>query len=200
MESLIRGAQSLASGAYTFWGEVRAAVAVEMCRKGPLAVHALRGSPRATLKDRRARIGMPLTPAWLRYHLLRQPEEKEGVAEVEGRFALVEPAPPLRPASEPSTEVAGPEEPFPPRLSARRFWLLFAAEAHDTLTRERALAVEDILDRMPDGWIEATARYDRMGKRRTIRPGRLRQKLRNVSLRGASSRSSTTGAPPRWGS
>ncbi len=49
---------------------------------GLLAVHALHGPLPAALKDRRARIGMPLTPAWLRYHLLQRAEAGEGVAEV----------------------------------------------------------------------------------------------------------------------
>ncbi len=65
------------------------------------------------VRDRRA----ALTPAWLRYHLLRRAEAGGGVAEVGGRFTLVETVPPAPPA----IEAPGTGDPVPPMLSGARF-------------------------------------------------------------------------------
>lgn len=167
--------QSLARAADAFWDEVREAVEAEMRRQGPLAVHALHGSLPAALKDRGARIGMPLTPAWLRYHLLRRAEAGEGVAEIEGRFALVE-APVSDLAAVPET--APTDGPVPHVLSGRRFWALFVAEVHDLLLTEGPLTVDEILDKLPPGLVEATRRYGKAGTRKAIGVGELREKLR----------------------
>lgn len=165
--------QALANRTDAFWDEVRVAVEEEMRRQGPLAVHALYASLPAALKETAARIGMPLTPGWLRYHLLRRAEAGEGVAEVEGRFTLLGKVPPKPPAA----EDAGKGDPVPPLLSGARFWKLFVAEVHDLLLEAGPLTVDDILCRLPPGWVEATRRYGKAGEERTIRPGKLREKL-----------------------
>lgn len=41
--------------------------------------------------------------------------------------------------------------------------------------------MEDILDKLPPGWVEATRRYGKAGDRETIRPGKLWEKL-NVRI------------------
>ena len=159
---------------------MREAVEAEMRRQGPLAVHALHGSLPAALKDRGARIGMPLTPAWLRYHLLRRAEAADGVAEVGGRFALVEVAPPVSELAA-VPETAPTDGPVPHVLSGSRFWALFIAEVHDLLLAEGPLSADEILGKLPPGWVEATRRYGKAGERRAIRPGKLREKL-NVRI------------------
>ncbi|SFE90952.1 replication region DNA-binding N-term [Methylobacterium sp. yr596] len=172
--------QALARKVDAFWDEVREAVEAEMRRQGPLAVHALHGSLPAALKDRGARIGMPLTPAWLRYHLLRRAEAGEGVAEVKGRFVLVVPAPPASaPAQDAGTAPA--DEAAPHVLSGHRFWKLFVAEVYDLMLAEGPLSVDEILDKLPPGWVEATRRYGKAGEGKTIRSGKLREKL-NVRI------------------
>ena len=175
--------RSLAREADAFWDEVRAEVEAAMRRRGPLAVHALHGALPAALKDRGARIGMPLTPAWLRCHLLRLAEAGQGVAEVEGRFALAEMLPPAPPPPAPEPH-RPPDDPFPPRLTARKFWMLFVAEVHDTLTKCGALTVDGIMEKLPEGWMEATARYGKAAGKRPIGAGRLRQKLRQRIAEG----------------
>lgn len=140
-------------------------------------MHALHGSLPAALKDKGARIGMPLTPTWLRYHLLRRAEVADGVAEIEGRFALVEVAPSVSELAAVS-EDAPTDGPVPHLLSGRRFWALFIAEVHDLLFAEGPLSVDEILDKLPPGWVEATRRYGKAGTRKAIGVGELREKLR----------------------
>lgn len=64
------------------------------------------------------------------------------------------------------------DEPEEPRISSRLFLILFVAEVHDLLREVGPLTVEDILVRLPPGWVERTKDY------KTIQPGRLRYKLR----------------------
>lgn len=174
--------RKLAREADAFWDEVRQAVEAEMGSRGPLAVHALHQALPAGLKRRGEQVGLPLTPAWLRYHLLRRVEAGDGVAEVNGRFALAEAVPPAQlPATEPAVPPPAPGDPVPPMLSGARFWKLFVAEVHDLLLEAGPLAVDDILDKLPPGWVEATRRYGKAGDRKTIRPGKLREKL-NVRI------------------
>ncbi|MGY2049136.1 DNA-binding protein [Methylobacterium sp. JK268] len=168
--------KSLAREADAYWDEVRAAVDAAMRRQGPLAVHALHGALPAALKDRGARIGMPLTPAWLRYRLLRLAEGGQGVTEAGGRFALAEPS-----RSAPAPGAPPSDRAVPPALSGRRFWTLFVAEVHDLLLEAGPLSVDDILDKLPPGWVEATRRYGKADDQGTVPPGKLREKL-NVRI------------------
>lgn len=57
---------------------------------------------------------MPLTPAWLRFHLLRRSKAGDGVAETHGRFALVETRLPM-PALAVVAPAAAQAHPVPPR-------------------------------------------------------------------------------------
>ncbi|MEG9527296.1 MAG: hypothetical protein MIL41_16270 [Hyphomicrobiales bacterium] len=73
-------------------------------------------------------------------------------------------------------------------MSARRFWTLFVAEVHDLLLEKGPRSVEDILDKLPPGWVEAKRRYGKAGENKTIRPGKLREKLRTRIDKGRSLR------------
>ncbi|AMB47687.1 hypothetical protein [Methylobacterium sp. AMS5] len=55
------------------------------------------------------------------------------------------------------------------------------AEVHDLLLEAGPLSVEDILDKLPSGWVEATRRYGKAGDGKTIRPAKLKEKL-NVRI------------------
>ncbi|ACK81454.1 hypothetical protein [Methylorubrum extorquens] len=69
-------------------------------------------------------------------------------------------------------------------LSGARFWKLCVAEVHDLLLEASPLTVDDILHKLPPGWVEATRRYGKAGERRTIRPGKLREKLNGRIAKG----------------
>ncbi|KQO85969.1 DNA-binding protein [Methylobacterium sp. Leaf91] len=164
----VRG-RSLVSQMDAFWVQVREQVGNELSRRGPMRVHALHTALPPWLIKGATEIDMPLTPAWLRYHLLRMVETGDGLAEVDGCFTLADTrqAPP-----EPPPEPEVDDEPEEPRISSRRFWILFVAEVHDLLREVGPLTVEDILVRLPPGWVERTNDY------KPIQPGRLRYKLR----------------------
>ncbi|AIQ92447.1 DNA-binding protein [Methylobacterium oryzae] len=155
-----------AEAADPVWAEVRVAVTRVLEQRGPMWVHAIHLSLPDRLKERAERAGLPLTPAWLRLHLIRLADAGDGFAEVEGRFAV---APPVEAAPDPGRVAIGTDA---PPLSAEWFWKLFVAEVHDLLLERGPLTAERILEDLPDGWVAATERY------KAIKPGRLRQKLR----------------------
>jgi len=148
------------------WADVRVAVTRVLEQRGPMWVHAIHLPLPDRLKDRAERAGLPLTPAWLRLHLIRLADAGDGFAEVEGRFAV---SAPVEAAPEPAPVAVGADA---PPLTAERFWKLFVAEVHDLLLERGPLTAEEILAGLPDGWVAGTERYE------PIKPGRLRQKLR----------------------
>ncbi|MCJ2035584.1 hypothetical protein [Methylobacterium sp. J-068] len=155
-----------ARDADAFWQDVRDAVEASMRRKGPMAIDGLFRALPDRLKARGAEVGLPLTPAWLRYHLLRLSEAVEGVAEIEGRFSLA----PVAPAVD---EAAGIQESAEADLLGKRpFWRMFVLSVHQILVEHGPLPVEDILARMPSQLVLETRRFQK------IMPGRLRYKLR----------------------
>ncbi|KOX58109.1 hypothetical protein ADL19_08895 [Streptomyces purpurogeneiscleroticus] len=160
--------RKLAREADAFWAQVRDAVEAAMRERGPMPVHAIYRALPASLRQRGESVGFPLTPAWLRYHLLRMAEAGAGVAEIEGRFGLAGPRP------EPGAE--RPAEPSPAdevrEMGKRRFWRRFVREVYDLLSKEGPLTADEILLRMDPAWIGASERFQR------ITPGRLRFKLR----------------------
>ena len=158
--------RKLARDADAFWADVRAAVEAAMGRQGPMPVHALYQALPVSLRLRGAEVGLPLTPAWLRYHLLRMSEPGGGLTETDGRFGLAPVAPQddALPWPTSADEVA--------EMGRRRFWRRFVKEVHDILVAAGPLGAEEILERMDPCWVEATERFQ------TINPGRLRYKLR----------------------
>ncbi len=144
------------------WADVRVAVTRVLEQRGPTWVHAIHLSLPDRLKERAERAGLPLTPAWLRLHLIRLADAGDGFAKVEGRFAV---AAPVEAAPEPAPVAIGTEA---PPLSAERFWKLFVADVHDLLLERGPLTAEEILAGLPDGWVAGTERYQ------PIKPGRLR--------------------------
>jgi len=160
--------RAVASAADPVWADVRVALMRELERRGPMWVHAIHVALPDGLKRRAERAGLPLTPAWLRLQLVRMADAGDGVAEVEGRFALAE-APRPEPVPEPG---AAEVEAVPPPLSSRRFWVLFVAEVHDLLLERGPMTAGEILAGLPESWVEGTKRYEE------IDAVRLRQKLR----------------------
>jgi hypothetical protein len=96
----------------------------------------------------------------------------------------MEPVTPQRQASRPSPSKMAPDDPVTPRLTPRKFWLLFMATVHDTLSANGPLTVRNIMAKLPDGWMGATARYGKAAPGKTIWAGRLRQKLRQRIVEG----------------
>ncbi|MGT2488218.1 DNA-binding protein [Methylobacterium oryzae CBMB20] len=160
--------KKLAREADAFWAEVRDAVEAAMRERGPMPVHAIYRALPASLRRRGESVGLPLTPGWLRYHLLRMVAAGEGLAEIDGRFGLAgtRPAPEAEPPGEAhrAGEVA--------EMGKRRFWRRFVHAVHDLLAKAGPLTAEEILDRMDPAWVGASERFQR------ITPGRLRYKLR----------------------
>jgi len=152
-----------ARDAEAFWQDVRDAVEASMRRKGPMAVDGLFRALPDRLKARSAEVGLPLTPAWLRYHLVRMSEAGEGVAEIEGRFGLA-------PVVDEAADVQESAEADP--LGKRPFWRMFVLRVHEILVEHGPLPAEDILARMPFELVLQTKRFQK------ITPGRLRYKLR----------------------
>ena len=115
---------------------------------------------------------MPLTPAWLRYQLLRMAKAGEGVSEVDGRFGLTPATPDVAVATEPSMEdeVDG--------MGIRLFWNRFVKEAYDVLLEHGPLRAGQVLDRIGPDWIAALRRYeaDRAeARRRALAPSEARR-------------------------
>ncbi|KAB7783919.1 hypothetical protein F8B43_3842 [Methylorubrum populi] len=174
-ENLIDAAfgRKLASEADGFWADVRDAVEAAVRRKGPMAVHPLFKALPEPLKRQGEVLGFPLTPAWLRYHLLRIAGDGNGLSLVGYRFGLAEPedaGAEAEPKPGVGDEVAG--------MSNREFWRRFVHEVHDRLSKVGPMTVEAILDGMDSEWIEASARFQR------ITPGRLRYKLKGRIVEG----------------
>ncbi|MEL6064583.1 MULTISPECIES: DNA-binding protein [unclassified Methylobacterium] len=166
--------RKLAREADAFWAEVRDAVEAAMRERGSMPVHAIYRALPASLRQRGESVGFPLTPAWLRYHLLRMAETGGGLTEIDGRFGLAEPRPEPRDGPEPRDDLPTPPVPAGESLETgkRRFWRRFVREVHDLLAREGPLTAEKILERLDPKWIGASERFQR------ITPGRLRYKLR----------------------
>ncbi|CAO4145503.1 hypothetical protein LPLAFNJD_LOCUS1957 [Methylorubrum aminovorans] len=158
----------MAREADDFWGRVREAVEGVVRRHGPMAVHPLLKALPASLKREGEGMGLPLTEAWLRYHLLRLVQDGAGLSLDGYRFGLAVPA------SE--ADEAAPTEASPGDAAAemgnRRFWLRFVREVHDLLSKEGPMTVEQILDEMGPEWVEASKRFQK------VTPGRLRYKLK----------------------
>lgn len=163
--------RKLAREADVFWDDVRAAVEEAVGRKGPMAVHPLFGALPAALKRQGEDLGFPLTPAWLRYHLLRMAEDGNGLSLVGYRFGLAEPEEAA--VEEEAGQGAGVAE-----MGSRVFWRRFVHDVHDRLSAEGPMTVEAILERMDSKWAEASARFQR------ITPGRLRYKLQGRIAEG----------------
>lgn len=112
-------------------------------------------------------MGFPLTPAWLRYHLLRMAKDGEGLALVGYRFAL---------AGTGSEEVTPPPEPHAAeRVAAptgRRFWRELIREVHALLCQDGPKTAEAVLAGIEPGWVDAARRFQ------GLTPGLLRWKLR----------------------
>ncbi|GJE81984.1 DNA-binding protein [Methylorubrum thiocyanatum] len=174
-EGLIDAAfgRKLASEADGFWDAMRDAVEAVVRRKGPMAVHPLFKALPEALKRQGEVLGFPLTPAWLRYHLLRIAEDGNGLSQVGYRFGLAEPED-AGAAAEPKPGVGDDVA----AMGSREFWRRFVHEVHDRLSKEGPLTVEAILDGMGSEWVEASARFQR------ITPGRLRYKLRGRIVEG----------------
>ncbi|MEE7492076.1 DNA-binding protein [Methylobacterium oryzae] len=156
----------LAREADVFWREVWEAVESVVGQRGPLAIHPLFKALPASLKADGARMGFPLTPAWLRYHLLRMAEDGDGLAVVGHRFALAgteaeEAAPPGPHAAE---RVEAP--------SGRRFWREVIREVHALLCRDGPKTAEAVLAGIEPGRVDAARRFQ------GLTPGLLRWKLR----------------------
>ncbi|CAA2159001.1 hypothetical protein MBRA_04242 [Methylobacterium brachiatum] len=162
--------RKLAREADAFWAQVREAVEAAMRERGPMPAHAIYRALPASLRQRGESVGFPLTPAWLRYHLLRMAEAGEGLAEIEGRFGLMEAVPKPGPLADRPAEPTVADE--PPAMSKRRFWRRFVQAVHALLAKEGPLTAEEILERIDPEWIGASERFQR------ITPGRLRYKLR----------------------
>ena len=160
--------RKLAREADAFWGQVRDAVEAAMRERGPMPAYAIYRALPDALRRRGESVGFPLTPAWLRYHLLRMAAAGEGFTEIEGRFGLAGPRPEpgaARPAEPPH---AGEAQ----EMGKRRFWRRFVHAVHDLLSKEGPLTADEILVRIDPAWIGASERFQR------ITPGRLRYKLR----------------------
>lgn len=163
-----------------FWAQVRAAVTRELRRRGPVSATLLHAALPDSLKRMATEVGLPLTRAWLRYHLLRMAEAGDGLAEADGLFRL-------------AVAEAGPPEPFGATATGDeavhgeagvagsgkvRFWRGFLRKVYDILVGTGPLPTEDILERLPSEWIEAT------NGRQRITPARLRYKLRQRIVEG----------------
>ena len=154
-----------ARDADAFWQGVRDAVEASMLQKGPMPVHGLFRALPERLKAKGAEVGLPLTPAWLRYHLLRLAEEGQGLVEIDGKFGI---APVGAAQDEPMvSEDAVEDEP----LGKRPFWRRFMLSVHEVLVERGPSTVEEILEGMPAELIRETRRFQK------ITPGRLRYKL-----------------------
>ena len=166
--------RKLAREADAFWGQVRDAVEAAMRERGPMPIHAIYRALPASLRRRGESVGLPLTPGWLRYHLLRMVEAGGGLAEIDGRFGLAGTQP--ESVAEPSAEARRAGD--LPELGKRRFWRQFVHAVHDLLAKAGPLTAEEILDRMDPAWVGASERFQR------ITPGRLRYKLRGRIAEG----------------
>lgn len=160
--------RKLAREADAFWAQVRDAVEAAMRERGPMPAHAIYRSLPAELRRQGESVGLPLTPGWLRYHLLRMAEAGEGLAEIDGRFGLAEPQPEPVPGEPARLALADEVR----EMGKRRFWRRFVREVHVLLSKEGPLTADEILERMDPEWIAASERFQR------ITPGRLRFKLR----------------------
>lgn len=160
--------RKFAREADAFWAEVRDAVEAAMRERGPMPAHAIYRALPDALRRRGEKVGFPLTPAWLRYHLLRMAASGEGLTEIEGRFGLAGPRP------EPGADRSAKPSPAAEvqEMGRRRFWRRFVHAVHDLLSEAGPLTADEILERMDPTWIGASERFQR------INPGRLRFKLR----------------------
>lgn len=162
--------------------EIRSSVMQVLKGGEPLWVHAVHASLPDRLKQRAERAGLPLTPAWLRMHLIGMADAGDSVAEVDGRFVLAE-SPGTGTAREPAAVTSAASVPSPapegPRASRRHFWILFMAGVHDLLLEAGPLKPADILRKLPPRLVAQTALRRNEGTlEKPIRPGRLAQKLR----------------------
>ncbi|WP_342110750.1 hypothetical protein [Methylobacterium sp. SI9] len=66
------------------------------------------------------------------------------------------------------------------------------AEVHDLLLEAGPLSVDDTLNRLPPGWGEATRWYGKAGEKRTICPGKLREKVNGDTFDVGMMRASAT--------
>lgn len=154
-----------ARDADAFWQDVRNAVEASMRKKGPMPVHGIFNALPEALKARSAEVGLPLTPAWLRYHLLRLSQPGEGLAEIDGKFGLA----PIASEADEGGDLQESVELDPP--GKRPFWRRFVLRVHEVLVEHGPLPVEEILARLPAGLILETRRFQK------ITPGRLRYKI-----------------------
>lgn len=147
-----------------FWAEVREAIDATLRKRGPMQVPEIYKTLPNKLVSRGYAVGLPVTPAWLRYYLLEMAKAGVGVSEAEGRFALVADTS----KADQAPEDAGAATPD----GAFAFWRRFVQQAYEVLLAQGPLMAEDILERMNPELVAATDMYQ------AVDPALLRRKLR----------------------